>query len=56
VRSQIQEAITLHIESLRKYNEPVPQPGEWTELVEAGQSAGAEQGRMPVQADRRVGH
>ncbi len=31
----IREAIALHIELLRERGEPVPQPGEWTGLVEA---------------------
>lgn len=34
VEQLIQEAITLHIEMLREDNEPVPEPGAWTGLVE----------------------
>lgn len=30
----IREAIELHLSALREDNEPVPQPGTWTETVE----------------------
>ena len=30
----IREAIELHLESLRQDNEPIPEPGTWTEMVE----------------------
>jgi predicted RNase H-like HicB family nuclease len=37
-RQQIAEAITFHLESLREYGDPIPQPGEWTDVVEVGRS------------------
>ncbi len=30
----IREAIVFHLESLRGNNEPIPQPGTWTEAVD----------------------
>ena len=30
----IREAISFHLEGLREANEPIPQPGTWTEMVE----------------------
>jgi len=32
--SLIQEAVALHVESLRAYGEPVPAPGAWTGIVD----------------------
>lgn len=34
VEQLIHEAIRFHIEMLREHNEPVPEPGAWTGLVE----------------------
>lgn len=36
VKRQIREAMALHLDSLREFNEPVPRPGEWAELVAVG--------------------
>ena len=30
----IREAIVFHLEGLRESNEPIPEPGTWTETVE----------------------
>ena len=30
----IREAIAFHLEGLRESNEPIPEPGAWTETVE----------------------
>ena len=30
----VREAIKLHLTALREDNEPVPEPGAWTDLVE----------------------
>ena len=30
----IREAIAFHLEGLRETNEPIPEPGTWTETVE----------------------
>ena len=30
----IREAITFHLEGLRKSDEAIPEPGTWTEMVE----------------------
>lgn len=30
----IREAIVFHLESLRENDEPIPEPGTWTETVE----------------------
>jgi predicted RNase H-like HicB family nuclease len=30
----IREAIAFHLEGLREANEPIPEPGTWTETVE----------------------
>ncbi|MDA1349305.1 MAG: type II toxin-antitoxin system HicB family antitoxin [Chloroflexi bacterium] len=30
----IREAIDLHLEAMREDNEPIPEPGTWTETVE----------------------
>ena len=35
VKCQITEAITFHLESLIEHGDPIPAPGEWTDLVEA---------------------
>ena len=35
VERSIREAITFHLEGLRREGEPIPEPGSWTELVEA---------------------
>jgi predicted RNase H-like HicB family nuclease len=37
-RQLIREAIALHVDSLRRYGEPIPAPGAWTEAVEADES------------------
>ncbi len=34
VRRLISEAIALHLEALRDYDEPLPKPGTWTEEIE----------------------
>ena len=34
VERRIREAIPLHLEELRRENEPVPEPSAWIELVE----------------------
>ena len=39
--AEIREAIALHIESLREYGEPVPQPQATTEVVEVAAAPGA---------------
>ena len=31
----IREAIAFHLEGLRREGQPIPEPGSWTELVEA---------------------
>ncbi len=36
VEQLIREAIALHLEALREDNQPVPEPGAWTEIVEVG--------------------
>lgn len=41
VKQQITEAITFHLESLQEYGDPIPQPGEWTDVVEVEQAARA---------------
>jgi predicted RNase H-like HicB family nuclease len=35
VRSMIEEAVVLHIESLKNHNEPVPAPSTMTHVVHA---------------------
>ena len=30
----IREAIAFHVEGLREFGEPIPEPGTWTETVE----------------------
>ena len=30
----IREAIAIHLEWLREFGEPIPEPGTWTETVE----------------------
>ena len=30
----IREAIAFHLEGLREFGEPIPEPGTWTETVE----------------------
>ncbi len=35
VERNIREAIAFHLEGLRREGEPIPEPGSWTELVEA---------------------
>ena len=32
----IREAIAFHLEGLRETDEPIPEPGAWTETVEVG--------------------
>ncbi len=39
VKRQITEAVAFHIESLQEYGDPIPQPGEWTDVVEVEQAA-----------------
>lgn len=39
VKREIAEAITFHLESLREYGDPIPSPGEWTDIVEVEQPA-----------------
>jgi predicted RNase H-like HicB family nuclease len=34
----IREAVALHIESLQSYDEPVPEPGVWTGIVEISET------------------
>lgn len=34
VEQLIREAIELHLEALRADNEPIPEPGTWTDVVE----------------------
>lgn len=34
VEGLIRDGIIYHIEALREYNEPVPQPGVWTGVVD----------------------
>jgi len=35
VERNIREAIAFHLEGLRREGEPIPEPGSWSELVEA---------------------
>ncbi len=35
VERNIREVIAFHLEGLRREGEPIPEPGSWTELVEA---------------------
>ena len=35
VERNIRGAIAFHLEGLRREGEPIPEPGSWTELVEA---------------------
>ena len=35
VERNVREAIAFHLEGLRREGEPIPEPGSWTELVEA---------------------
>ena len=35
VEKLIREAIGLHLEMMRQYNEPIPRPSAWAEVVEA---------------------
>lgn len=35
VERLIREAIGLHLEMMRQYNEPIPRPSAWAEVVEA---------------------
>lgn len=35
VEDAIREAVALHLDAMREDKQPIPEPGVWTELVEA---------------------